>query len=463
MGNKQIILYGMTALRYWRLAAAGLLAMPKRCRVTDITQVTANIRDIPAEHLAWMTIPPVVLAAHGIVPRAAIEPGLKLMAARGAAPSLRELTRGVSTTDKIDLRKAVIRNLVRLSWREMETANAGAVETVSPGDKKAASDGVVAASTGAAAGASRKPSLDYKFPNQLELMVGTVRARRSSSDVAVHCITRDLPPGSLWRVNDSVLIVSPALLLAQLARPANARPHAIAAAGIELAGTYSLLPSGYVDCSKLIDEGREIVRIDGTLLGDGYARARSVLVPSDFADLATPAGKKKPAKRTTNDIAAPLILAGSASPFETAIDVSLALTRWHGGFCAGVPTLNETVALSPEAQALYGGRKKTVLDALFIGKHGIKIDVEPGGDAWHSPKWKQDNRRRQALEHDGYKVVAVSWDEFADFSCWLLIAESISRRLGHTTRDATDRIRERQQRVHADLANPDFLRESFGS
>lgn len=463
MGNKQIILYGMTALRYWRLAAAGLLAMPKRCRVTDITQVTANIRDIPAEHLDWMTIPPVVLAAHGIVPRAAVEPGLKLMAARGAAPSLRELTRGVSTTDKIDLRKAVIRNLVRLSWREMETANAGAVETVSPGDKKAASDGVVAASTGAAAGASRKPSLDYKFPNQLELMVGTVRARRSSSDVAVHCITRDLPPGSLWRVNDSVLIVSPALLLAQLARPANAQPHAIAAAGIELAGTYSLLPSGYVDCSKLIDEGREIVRIDGTLLGDGYARARSVLVPSDFAGLATPAGEKKPAKRTTNDIAAPLILAGSASPFETAIDVSLALTRWHGGFCAGVPTLNETVALSPEAQALYGGRKKTVLDALFIGKHGIKIDVEPGGDAWHSPKWKQDNRRRQALEHDGYKVVAVSWDEFADFSCWLLIAESISRRLGHTTRDATDRIRERQQRVHADLANPDFLRESFGS
>ena len=471
MGNKQIILYGMTALRYWRLAAAGLLAMPKRCRVTDITQVTANIRDIPAEHLAWMTIPPVVLAAHGIVPRAAIEPGLKLMAARGAAPSLRELTRGVSTTDKIDLRKAVIRNLVRLSWRETEAAAAGEAETTGGIGARASASSVAtaaAASVGtesfaAAPSVLTKPSLDYKFPNQLELMVGTVRARRSSSDVAVHCITRDLPPGSLWRVNDSVLIVSPALLLAQLARPANARPHAIAAAGIELAGTYSLLPSGYVDCSKLIDEGREIVRIDGTLLGDGYARARSVLVPSDFAGLATPAGEKKPAKRTTNDIAAPLILAGSASPFETAIDVSLALTRWHGGFCAGVPTLNETVALSPEAQALYGGRKKTVLDALFIGKHGIKIDVEPGGDAWHSPKWKQDNRRRQALEHDGYKVVAVSWDEFADFSCWLLIAESISRRLGHTTRDATDRIRERQQRVHADLANPDFLRESFGS
>ena len=71
-----------------------------------------------------------------------------------------------------------------------------------------------------------------------------------------------------------------------------------------------------------------------------------------------------------------------------------------------------------------------MLDALFAGRYGVKIDVEPGGDAWHSPKWKQDNRRRQALERDGYRVVVVSWDEFVDFPCWSLIAEAVSRRLG---------------------------------
>lgn len=293
-------------------------------------------------------------------------------------------------------------------------------------------------------------------------MVGTVTARRSSSDVYAHCITRDLTPGSLWRINDSVLVVAPPLLLAQFARGAAVPPHAIAAAGCELAGKYSLLPSGYVDCSKLIDEGRDIVRSDGMLLGDGYARAQNVLVPADFVDLVDLAREnKKSTRRTPRDVAAPLILAGSASPFETGVDVSLALGRWHGGFGAGVPRLNEAVELSPEAQALYGGRRKAVLDALFAGRYGVKIDVEPGGDAWHSPKWKQDNRRRQALERDGYRVVVVSWDEFADFSCWSLIAEAVSRQLGRCAHGAADRMRERQKRVHADLSNPDFLRESF--
>ncbi len=449
MGNKQIILYGMTALRYWRLAAAGLLAMPKRCRMADITHATANIRDIPAEHLDWMTIPPVVLAAHGIVPRAAVEPGLKLMAARGAAPLMRELTSGEATADKMDLRKAVLRNLTRLAWQEAGAPKVGAGGTATPA---------------AASGTLAKPSMDYKFPNQLELMVGADKARRSSSDVYAHCVTRDLQPGLLWRINDSVLVVSPALLLVQFARRTAVPPHVIATAGCELAGMYSLLPSGYVDCSKLIDEGREIVRPDGTLLGDGYARARSVLVPADFVDLVALAREgKKSTRRTPRDVAAPLILAGSASPFETGVDVSLALGRWHGGFGAGVPRLNEAVELSPEARALYGGRKKAVLDALFAGRYGVKIDVEPGGDAWHSPKWKQDNRRRQALERDGYRVVVVSWDEFVDFPCWSLIAEAVSRRLGRVAHGATDRMRERQRRVHADLSNPDFLRESFGA
>ena len=43
------------------------------------------------------------------------------------------------------------------------------------------------------------------------------------------------------------------------------------------------------------------------------------------------------------------------------------------------------------------------------------------------------------------------------------IAEAVSRRLGRVAHGATDRMRERQRRVHADLANPDFLRESFGA
>ena len=75
--------------------------------------------------------------------------------------------------------------------------------------------------------------------------------------------------------------------------------------------------------------------------------------------------------------------------------------------------------------------------------------------------WKKDNNRRQALEHDGYEVVAVSWDEFADFARWRLIAEDMAARLGRGLRPASERICQRQAAVHADLCDTDLLRETF--
>lgn len=451
-----IVLSHASALQYWRFAAAGLAPMPRRCRVADLSQATSSLRDIPTGDLAWRTIDPKTLTSHGIVPRAAVEPGLALLAQRGGIPTMDVLMQSLAQdpslqlTNKEEVRKAVLRRLVGMSWRALDGAATVDSATGAP-------------PTGAPFNESDKPRMDYVFSQPIDVLVGSLTNRRASSSVRPHCWSRELPPGALWRINDSVLIVSPSLLLVQLAGCHTGSPHIIAAAGLELAGTYSLLPRGYVDCSNLIDEGREITDANGRLLGDGYSRARQVLVPEDLKKtIAFVSALAYCRGIDACRAAARCIVAGSSTPFETGVDVSLALVRWHGGFCAGVPELNKAVTLSPEARALYNGRRSCAPDALFIGRRGNKVDVEPGGDLWHSGAWKKDNSRRQALEHDGYVVVAVSWDEFVDFARWSMLAESVARSLGRCTRQPSERTRERQARVHADLVDLDVLRDAFG-
>lgn len=436
MGGRYLVLSHMTALRYWRLAATGLLPMPTRCGISDLSQATSSLRDMDSTRLDWLGIQPVDLAEHGIVPRKALEPGLAALARYGQIPTLQQLSAVVdSSANLAQRRRAVLHELVRII-RSMAIGRAGSHEQA---------DATFAL-----------PRFDYTFPLPLDVLVGSRGARCPSSSVHSHCCLNPLPKGALWRINDSVYIVSPSFLLTQIAAAHPDAPHAVIAAGLELAGTYSLLPTGFVDCSKLIDEGRDFISNDGVLLGDGYARARQVLAPSDIA----PASMNARYGRAACDAAAPYIVPGSATPLETCINVSLSPRNRLGGFSAGIPQLNTTVDLSPAAQTLYEDRRTCVLDALYV-EGGRKVDVEPGGDAWHRFSWKQDNQRRRALEHDGYTVEVVTWDEFADFPRWCLVAESIVSRLGHKSSQPSALVRQRQALVHADLVNPDFLRESF--
>lgn len=437
MGAEQehIVLSHMTAFRYWRLASAGLIAMPTRCRVNDLSQATSTLRNINPAHLAWRTITPAVLTEHGIVPRSALEPGLRLLASRGAIPAFKDLASAVDpSADTARCRRSILHELVRLLWSKTDS-------------------GLIGLQT-----APERPDFSYSFPLPLDVLLGERGARCPSSTIRPHCHRQPLPRGALWRINQSVLIVSPAFLVAQLAGQCVGQPHIVIAGGVELAGTYSLLPPGYVDCGKLIDEGRDFIAKDGTLLGDGYAHSQPVLNPSLLSAALTPGC----AGYSTAKAAGPYIISGSASPFETDTHTSLSPRYPLGGFSAGIPALNTPVHLSPEAQALYDNKQTCVPDALYSGRGRQRVDVEPGGDVWHSSSWKQDNKRRQALERDGYDVVAVSWDEFADFSRWSLIAESIVARLRFSREPPSTRNREKQALVHADLVNPDLLRDSFG-
>ena len=433
------VLTDMTALRYHRLARAGLVPKPQPCHVCSLAEAGASLKKADPTDFLWRHITPPLLAAQGIIARAAVEPGLAVAARNKCVPGrdfLYDLERPPS--DDGDLRIQVLRNLVR--WSR------SALAKYDP-----------AASQGRGA---LDDLLGYDFP-RLDLLVGEKSGKRKSNNVIPHTWQGDLPVGSLLRCNASVLVISPELLLVRLSILHPGAPHLLTALGLEFAGRYALLPEGYADCGKCIDEGKELVSADGRLLGDGYVRAKEALDIDRLKDFFGRANVIR--GRHARETALPWIRNGSESPFESASNVSLVLPRTSGGFSVGTPELNAKVSLSAEACALNNGVRSCRLDELFIGRSGQKVAVEPGGDLWHRGlAWKRDNGRRQALEHDGYTVVAVSWDEFVDFGRWRVIAEDVAARLDRGLGPVSSRMRERQAAVHVDLCNTDLLRETFG-
>lgn len=434
-----LVLTDMTALRYYRFAKAGILPMPQPCNESSLAGSSATLKLVPASDLTWCHIKPSVLAGHGVVARAAVEPGLAAAAHLGVLSDnvLYDFER--PPVDERDLRRQVLHNLLRLSRSVLALQDPTAVQAGGPLDDL----------------------LSYDFPRLDLLVEGDAKRHRSRGTIVHKWGGGDFPAGALMRINDSLLILSPEMLVVRLAILRPDAPHLLAMLGLELAGRYALLPEGFVDCGKLIDAGRGLVAQDGHLLGDGYLKARELL-DVDRLDQIT-AGVAMRRGRHALETALPWICAGSESPLESGTNVSLVLPRLSGGFHAGRAELNVEVTLSEEARALNGGAPTCRIDELFVGRSGQEVAVEPGGDAWHKgAAWKKDNDRRQALEHDGYQVVAVSWDEFADFNRWRVIAEDVVARLGRSLMPASDRMRQRQAAVHADLCDTSLLRETFG-
>jgi len=139
------------------------------------------------------------------------------------------------------------------------------------------------------------------------------------------------------------------------------------------------------------------------------------------------------------------------------------MARKSGGFGCGIPKINERIDLSTAAARIYG-KRTCYADALFMGRSGRLVDVEPGGETWHAGEtnWRSDNRRRQALEHDGYEVVALSWEDFTNYERWGEVGARVARSLWLYPRPISKRMESRRHLVHGDLTNTELLRESFG-
>lgn len=298
----------------------------------------------------------------------------------------------------------------------------------------------------------------YRIPlaDKLDVLVGGKTRRLAGEGVRAHRQSSPLPEGSIRRIGSNLYIVSPELMFVQVSSLLK-EPHLVAALATELAGTYALLPSGMVRCEEALLRGEEVLDAKGYLKGDGYCDALPLTTCDGMRGYVADVEHVHGSNLATKGLRASVD--HSASPFETAIDVSLALSRSWGGAGCGVPEANKDVPLNDEGQRI-AGKGKVIADALFTSKHGHRIDVEPGGKAWHSGKdaMVSDNDRRLALERQRIEVIVVPWKTFKDPHAWRHVCGRVACHLGKNFHVPTNAMLQRWKLVHEDFCDTNLLK-----
>lgn len=389
----KVVLCHWTALWYYRLSNIGLLPVPYECDDFSLDDATANLAHLTQKDISLLSISTADYASHCIY----VE--------QDVCKAYRDLGRA-------------------------HGAEALSVATDSP----------------------------YMVPltDELDVLVGGKARRVAADGIRVHRQSSCLAEGSLRRIGLSLYIVSPELMFAQVSQLLK-EPHLVATLATELAGTYSLLPAGMVNCQEALLHGEDVFDAKDYLKGDGYC---NTLPLTTIEKLHTYASTQKSVRGTgAAEKGLCASVDQSASPFETVIDVSLALSRRLGGAGCGVPRANREVPLNDDGRRITG-KSKVIADALFTSRNGHRIDVEPGGKAWHSGKdaMVRDNERRLALERQRIEVIVVPWKTFKDPDAWRHVCNRVACHLGRNFHVPSDELLERWDHVHRDLCDPDLLK-----
>ena len=226
--------------------------------------------------------------------------------------------------------------------------------------------------------------------------------RSESRLVRAHATARLLPPDSLVRLSDRVLISSPELTFAQVAK--DYPFEQLAMLGSELCGAYRVLD----------DDGSPL-----PLPGE-----RPPL--STAADIADTIKRLGLGPRTTAARAARYLFDNARSPMEVKVALLLSLPKRMGGLGLPRPVLNPSFRLSPQAHALYP-HNPCHLDLFWPT---ALLDVEYDGvDAHPAEAHAKDVARTSALMLDGMEVITLTKAQVYDEHRFLAVAEIIAKRL----------------------------------
>lgn len=275
---------------------------------------------------------------------------------------------------------------------------------------------------------------------------------------------------AFWHFGGTQYVVSPELLFVNMACVFEDE-FDLAAFGCELCGYYSLLPHGLLSLRNQLKERSEENRRRGIDVrvtigeltpaeiarGDGYverAPLTSVARLREFI-LRYPniQGRHKAHK------ALRWVIDGSNSPMETAAALFFHVGQRRGGFGLGEIRLNEKVPIKPEWQKVLNVRYLKT-DEIFESRWGQKIAVEYQGWDWHTGRGRivYDNRRRLALEDEGYTVFFITRADFENLHIMTMIANRIARILDLKPRSERPEILKKRRELHKKLIDPDLGR-----
>lgn len=243
---------------------------------------------------------------------------------------------------------------------------------------------------------------------------GTRRCQSPGVSCHEHGYAR-LPEGYLLILGPGVFACGPELVFIQLARTL---PLIDAVClGYELCGCYSHFAaevSGFYDRPPLttVEALAEGIR--------RHARMRGI-------------DKAREALR--------YVRAGSRSPMETVTCCLLTLPPSMGGFGFSVPELNWSVELDPTAEKL-AGTKTCCIDLAWPS---AKTGLEYNGRDFHLNHAK-DRRRVEALEHMGWSIKTVEFDQLSDLGQLGTVARLLDGKVERSAEDEASFVEKRKLR-----------------
>lgn len=216
-------------------------------------------------------------------------------------------------------------------------------------------------------------------------VLGPRRCRKSRSRrMQTHAASCPELPGSLLRqLEPGLLVAGPELCFIQMARQVSLVGAVVL--GHELCGSYShffRLVSGFYERPALTSVEKILSALDGLSGAYGAASAREALA-------------------WARD--------GSRSPMETVVSCEFFLPPSLGGFGFVSPALNHGVALDAAASQM----TRTSYCYVDVAYPDLQLGFEYDSSQFHHDP-ARDRRRREALQHMGWRIVTIELDHMTD-------------------------------------------------
>ena len=262
----------------------------------------------------------------------------------------------------------------------------------------------------------RHKTLVDALAKPIHLLASHRDGRRRSK--AIRCHLMQLPEGiyPAFMVERAVFCSAPELLMLEMATTLD--EDELLFLGCELCGSY-----GFDERGRLADRGRicdvaTLDRFTGMCAGVHGRKRLATVVPH--------------------------VLDASASPMETALAICLTAPVARGGFGLPIPLLNHAIPVEGPARRLWDGDAITP-DLLWLfdmrGPRMVKgVAIEYDSDENHTggANIARDSRRRNVLEAMGYRVIAVTNEQFADLRDFERIGRLLAQYLDVPFEEAED-------------------------
>ncbi len=300
-----------------------------------------------------------------------------------------------------------------------------------------------------------------------DLIVGKGQGRSFGKRARFHVWGSPIPPNSMLRASERLLVSGPELAVLQLASfQLKAEPLIVQKLERFHADKRELSYLG-IDERPIIDHPLKwerfmrLVRIATIAmeLAGTYRLSPGELLPNykaapimSMASLMETAGFAEGFFGATRaQRIAEMAADGSASPMETSLFLMLTLPVEWGGYGLPRPVLNHTLDISQLRGSLASG--DVITPDLLWGERLLALEYE--SDAfhrkWHRPKLSTDAERANTLSTLGYTVLRATPSETLDLGRLTMLARQISVLLGRGVTEPDALGQHRRRLLHAEL------------